>query len=140
MGIVASTLGIGIDFTFEGKAYRLSPWTYELQALYERYLEHEVVEAVKRVAVDLSPEEGRALMKDMVKDIAHGVYTFGGEEVSRSLCSPKHITKLFHLMLLESDPTITYPLVKKMVQTDLADIMDKISLANADPTKDGKKN
>jgi hypothetical protein len=138
MGLISSTLGIGVDFVHEGKSYRLSPWTYELQGVYERYLEAEVTEAAKRMAARLPRDEGRILLKDVAKDIGAGLYTFGGEEVARSLDSPKHITKLFHLMLQQDDPSITYDLVKKMIETDLSGIMEKISLANTDPTKGEK--
>lgn len=139
MGTVASTLGIGIDFTWEDKAYRLSPWTWELMGVYERYMEAEAVEAAKRVGALLPRDEARALMKDLVKDIAAGLYTFGGPEVGRSLDCPKHLAKLLHLMLRESDPTVTLETAQRMIDTDLEQILDKISAATADPTRGGKK-
>lgn len=140
MGIVAASLGIGVEFQYKDKTYRLSPWTYELQGVYERYLEREVTDAAKRMCEQLDRDEGRQLLKDVAKDIGQGMYTFGGDEVQRSLESPKHITKLLHIMLQQDDPSIKYELVREMVTTSLPEIMEKIASANVDPTKDEKKN
>ena len=139
MGIVAASLGIGVEFQYKDKTYRLCPWTYELQGIYERYLEREVTDAAKRMCEQLDRDEGRQLLKDVAKDIGQGLYTFGGDEVQRSLESPKHITKLLHIMLQQDDPTIRYDLVREMVTTSLPEIMEKIASANVDPTKDEKK-
>jgi len=139
MGIVAASLGIGVEFQYKDKTYRLSPWTYELQGVYERYLEREVTDAAKRMCEQLDRDEGRQLLKDVAKDIGQGMYTFGGDEVQRSLESPKHITKLLHIMLQQDDPSIKYELVREMVTTSLPEIMEKIASANVDPTKDEKK-
>ena len=139
MGIVAATLGIGVEFQYKDKTYRLCPWTYELQGIYERYLEREVTDAAKRMCEQLDRDDGRQLLKDVAKDIGQGLYTFGGDEVQRSLESPKHITKLLHIMLQQDDPTIKYDLVRDMVTTSLPEIMEKIASANVDPTKDEKK-
>ena len=139
MGIVAASLGIGVEFQYKDKTYRLCPWTYELQGIYERYLEREVTDAAKRMCEQLDRDDGRQLLKDVAKDIGQGLYTFGGDEVQRSLESPKHITKLLHIMLQQDDPTIRYDLVREMVTTSLPEIMEKIASANVDPTKDEKK-
>ena len=139
MGIVAASLGIGVEFQYKDKTYRLCPWTYELQGIYERYLEREVTDAAKRMCEQLDRDDGRQLLKDVAKDIGQGLYTFGGDEVQRSLESPKHITKLLHIMLQQDDPTIKYDLVRDMVTTSLPEIMEKIASANVDPTKDEKK-
>ena len=139
MGIVAASLGIGVEFQYKDKTYRLCPWTYELQGIYERYLEREVTDAAKRMCEQLDRDEGRQLLKDVAKDIGQGLYTFGGDEVQRSLESPKHITKLLHIMLQQDDPSIRYDLVREMVTTSLPEIMEKIASANVDPTKDEKK-
>ena len=139
MGIVAASLGIGVEFQYKDKTYRLCPWTYELQGIYERYLEREVTDAAKRMCEQLDRDEGRQLLKDVAKDIGQGLYTFGGDEVQRSLESPKHITKLLHIMLQQDDPSIRYDLVRELVTTSLPEIMEKIASANVDPTKDEKK-
>ena len=139
MGIVAASLGIGVEFQYKDKTYRLCPWTYELQGIYERYLEREVTDAAKRMCEQLDRDDGRQLLKDVAKDIGQGLYTFGGDEVQRSLESPKHITKLLHIMLQQDDPSIRYDLVREMVTTSLPEIMEKIASANVDPTKDEKK-
>ena len=139
MGIVAASLGIGVEFQYKDKTYRLCPWTYELQGIYERYLEREVTDAAKRMCEQLDRDDGRQLLKDVAKDIGQGLYTFGGDEVQRSLESPKHITKLLHIMLQQDDPSIRYDLVRDMVTTSLPEIMEKIASANVDPTKDEKK-
>jgi len=140
MGLISKTLGQGVEFDFEGKSYKLPPWTYKIQGVYERYLEKEAVEAAKRMASYLAAEQARKLLQDVNRDIAAGVYTFGGEEVRLSFDCPKHVTQLLWIMLQQEDPTIPYATAQRMVEQDIQEIFDQIAAANADPTKAGNPN
>jgi hypothetical protein len=137
MGLISKIFGLGYQFEFEGQEYNLPPWTYKIQGLYERYLEKEAVEAAKRMGAHLSPDQARKLLQDVGRDIAAGVYTFGGEEVQLSFACQKHFTQLVYLMLQQEHPTIDRKLVERMVEAELEEMMDRVSAANADPTTPG---
>ncbi len=135
MGLISKIFGQGQEFEFEGKNYKLPPWTYKIQGFYERYLEKEAVEAAKRMAVHLDAAQARKLLQDVNRDITAGVYTFGGEEVALSFNCIKHFTQLTYIMLQQEDPTISHATVQKIVEADVEAMMQRMDVGNADPTK-----
>jgi hypothetical protein len=132
MGETADALGLGPTFEFEGTTYTLSPWTYAVQAQFERYLEAQAVAAVKRM--DLPDDERRDLLKDVYRDIAAGSYSFGSELVAQALRSLKHLKHLFLLALKVHHPGVTKDLVERMFERQLEELLQKMTSANADPT------
>jgi len=132
MGTTADALGLGPQFEFEGTTYTLAPWTYAVQAKFERYLEDQAVQAVKRMS--LPEDERRDLIKEVYRDIAAGSYSFGSELVAQALRSLKHLKHLFFLALQVNHPGVTKDLVEKMFEQQLEELLQKMTQANADPT------
>lgn len=134
MGVMSTMLGKPIEFEYKGQTYKMAPLTNDVQALYERYLESEVIAAAERMATQLPKGRGEKLLAQVYRDIAAGLYTFGQEEVVRSLDCNKHFIQLIFLCIQAEMPQVTYGVVKQMVEENQADMIAKFNVANADPT------
>lgn len=134
MGDVNRAIGGGSELEFEGKVYKLSPWTYKIQASYERYLEKEAFESLKRLKAYLTTEEYMSQLNRLQQDITVGVYSFGSDQVAKSFTSIPHIKQILFLMIKENHPEITKDLVDKIADKKFDEIMMKLGEANADPT------
>lgn len=133
MGQINRALGGGSQLEHNGEVYTLSPWSYDIQSRYERYLESEAMKVVKRMELD--PEEKRDLIRQVQKDIATGLYSFGNELVQESMKCVRHLTHLLWLMLLPNHPNATLSLAQEVVNTQLGELMEKVAEANsAGPT------
>lgn len=134
MGQVSAALAQGSNITFEGKEYVLSPWTYNIQAEFERYLEDYVIQVYKRLAPVMTPDERREELKRIRQEIASGEYTFGSELVAKALTSLPHLKHLLFLMLRAKQPDVTPDLVGRMVDAQHEEVMAKMAEANVDPS------
>ncbi len=133
MGQISKALGMGSEFKFEDKIYKLSPWNYGIQGKFEVYLEREAVGAIQRLKDLLPGTEYREQLETVVKDVAAGVYSFGTETVAKALQSLKHLKQLLLLMLTENDTSVTSELVNRMCDTKLEDVMRAMTTANLTP-------
>ncbi len=134
MGQVSKALGAGSEFEFQGHTYIISPWSYAIQASYERYLEAEAVRALQRLRPHLSDEDYKAQLTDIRRDIVNGEYTFGSEAVAKTMTVLTHLKQLLFLMLQVNHPDIKKDLVDQMVQEELDKVMQSMAEANSDPT------
>ncbi|HYE78140.1 MAG TPA: hypothetical protein VEI97_09145 [bacterium] len=134
MGQVAKALGAGSTIEFRGETYKLSPWSYAIQSQFEEYLEDHALKVVRRLARSLPEAEAQVLMKQTVRDVSSGVYTFGGEAVQEALKSVPHLIHLTWLMLKANHPRVPKALVEDMYREELERVLEAVTLANADPS------
>lgn len=135
MGITSTVLGQPLEFEYNGQPYKMAPLNYEVQGLYERYMEKEATLAAERQASWLPKDKGDRLLTQVNRDIAAGLYTFGGEEIARSLVCTKHFTQLLYLLIQYEMPQVSYNTVKQMVTENMDLMIQHFNVANADPTK-----
>ena len=133
MGSVASSLGLGSQFTYKEKTYTLSPWDFSIQANFERYIEDKAVQAARRMQRHLPEKDYSELLAKVTRDIATGVYSFGGEVISESLKSVENLQHLVFLMLKKNHPEVTPQLVKEIFKEEMDLVLQKMNEANADP-------
>lgn len=134
MGKVAAALGMGTKLTHKGVEYTLSPWTYEVQGKFERYLEDYVLQVHRRMKPYMSEDEYRDELKKIRWEIASGEYTFGGDNVAKALGALPHLTHLLYLMLKGAHPEATPALAAEIVEGQMEEVMAKMADANADPS------
>lgn len=135
MGSVANALAAGTQYTYKDVTYTLSPCTYEVQGVFERYLESYAVDSYYRLARRLSAEDQEKGLAALHRDITAGRYTFGGTAVREALDSPVHLRQMIFLMLKKNHPEITQELVREMFEVDGAKLMLAVNTANADPNR-----
>lgn len=135
MGQVSAALAQGSNITFEGREFILAPWTYNIQAEFERYLEDYVIQVYKRLAPVMTPDERREELKKIRQEIAAGEYTFGSDMVAKALTSMPHLKHLLYLMLRVKQPDVTPDLVGRLVDAQQEEVMAKMAEANADPSQ-----
>lgn len=133
MGDINRALGGGSELEFDGKVYKLSPWTYKIQSDYERYLEREAYAALKRLRTVMGSEEFSDQLHRLQQDIAVGAYSFGSELVAKSFTALPHLKQLVYLMMLPNHPEITREVVDKIVDKMFEEILQKVADANVDP-------
>lgn len=137
MSNVSDALGQGADYGYKGKTYRVSPWAFGVQGDYEVYVRGEAFKKQRESLRWKTQDEANADRQQLDRDIAAGLYSFGGDELARTLRHPQHLAFLFHLMLKKGHPEVTPVLTREMVDSDWNLVMEKINEANgpADPTK-----
>ena len=134
MGEISRALAQGTEFTFDNRTYVLSPWTYEIQGKFERYIEGQAIDAARRLGARCTPEERKEMMAQVSRDVVAGLYTFGSSLVLESLQVPQHVQYLFFLGLKKNHPELTQEFAKKVFEADPALVYQKINEAAADPT------
>lgn len=135
MGDVANHLAEPALYTFKAKEYRVSPWTYEVQGKFERYLEKAALDAYHKAAPHLSTEDAEKALASIMRDVAAGVYTFGGEAVGKALSSPHHVRYLWFLCLKKNHPEVTREETDLMIKEDYPGVIRAMNMANGGATK-----
>jgi hypothetical protein len=135
MGEHAKALGVGSSIEFRGKTYTVPPWNFGIMGKYESYLEDYALQRARQAARRMSNDESRDYLRAVSQDIATGAYSFGGSLVKESLNKPQHFKYLLWLLLQENHPEVRLELVSEMVDEKMAEIIDKMAEANADPNQ-----
>lgn len=134
MGDINRALGGGSELEFEGTVYQLSPWNYKIQAEYERYLERQAFDSLKKLKPLLSAEDYQEQLSRLQKDIAVGEYSFGSVLVAKSFYALPHFKHLVYLMILQNHKDVPKETVGLMVDKLYEDVLARVSQANEDPT------
>ena len=137
MAEISKALGLGSSFDHKGKTYTCSPWTYQIQGEFEKYLEEVSIKTAKRMRVYLTQVEYQELIAQTQKDIAEGYYAFGSPPCMRAMQTLTHFKKILHICLLPNHPDIEIDTIDDLVQTRLEEMMNKVGEANTDPNPNG---
>lgn len=98
MGAISSSLGLPSTFVAPGgRSLQVSPWTYEIQGMFERHLESRAAEALRRLRPLMTAEDYDKAIAGVTRDAAIGVYSFGTEECSKALQTPDNVAYVFWL-------------------------------------------
>lgn len=87
MSEIAATLGIGHEFTFEGKTYKIAPRDFEIEGYFEVWLEDQALLKLQRHRERFSPAEYGIQLDGWRHDCAANIYAFGGLVAWKALCS-----------------------------------------------------
>lgn len=137
MGNVAQSLGQPVLFSRGEKEYQVSPWTLEIQAFFERYLEREILDGFYRTRQALDPEQADRVIAKVVSDIGLGKYTFGTEALGEALRAKKHLQYLFFLCVKKNHKDVQLEDVAEWSRDKEAwdRMIEAMNLANFDPKK-----
>jgi len=131
MSEAAHALGIGPDIEFRGHKYRLTPWTLEMTALFETWLEARAFDAVERTFGTVPEDVYRRRLDSVNRLIAAGELQMGSEssvKMAASLAGLKYST---YLMLKAANPDVTERLVEDMFTEVQAQVLAKLEAAKA---------
>jgi hypothetical protein len=131
VGQIADMLAEPALYSYEGKEYRVHPWTYEVQAKFERYLEKYALDAYHRQAPYLSSEDAEKALSGVMRDIAAGCFTFGSETVGKALSTPVHVKYLWFLCVKKHHPEVTLDQAGEMCRRDYGGVIRAMNMANA---------
>lgn len=134
MGQISQALALGVQVECGGQVYTVHPWTYRIQGEFERYLEREAAESVRRMP-GLDAKERAELLYRVHQDTVKGLYSFGGELVQQALDAPRHLCHLLWLCLRPSHPDLTPDKVRDLFEAEPAKFLQAVNEANADPTR-----
>lgn len=133
MGVTSAMVAEPITYTFEGKEYKLSPWTVEVMAAFERYLEKKAFETYEKIASKMPASIAEKALAQLMQDITTGVYTFGTSTVGKALETPEYVRYIFFLCLKKNHPEVDMDLVRKMADVDYNGMIQIMNMVNADP-------
>lgn len=133
MGVFASLTGEPSIYRYQDREYKVSPWTVEIIAAFERYMERKAHEAFERVSSRLTTPQAEKALSSLIQDIAACVYTFGTPFMSKALQAPEHVKYLFFLCLNKLQPEVDLALARKMVEEDYDGVIQAMNEANLDP-------
>jgi hypothetical protein len=125
--------GVGPSIKFRGKTYTLHPWTPELTALFEVWLQEQAWDAVERFKPGLSEEAYQRRLDTVAKLIGSRQFAFGSEAcrlASTSLPGQKYS---IYLQLRACDPEVTERLVEDIWAEKQQEIIAKLE-AEKTPT------
>jgi hypothetical protein len=131
MAEAAHALGIGPEIEFRGRKYRLTPWTLEMTALFQTWLEGRAFDAVERTRGTVSEDVYRRRLDSVNRLIAAGEFEMGSEaaaKVAGSLAGLKYST---YLMLRHANPDVTERLVEDIFAEAGDQILAKLEAAKA---------
>jgi hypothetical protein len=131
MAEAARALGIGPEVEFRGRKYRLTPWTLEMTALFEAWLEQRAWDAVERAKGAVPEDVYQRRLDTVTRLIAAGHFAFGSAaaaEAGRSLPGMKYST---YLQLKAAGGDVTERLVEDLFAEKQAESLAKLGAANA---------
>ena len=135
MGQIANALATPVSFQHAGKEWKLSPWDYGIQGKLERYLEQHAIKVAREMGQSLPESDADKLLRDTRRDIAHGMYTFGSDEVAQCLKAMPHLKHLTYLMLQVNHPEIEKREVEDMFRDSLDSVLGAVTQAISDPNR-----
>lgn len=135
MGDIARALGTPSEFQYQGRVYKISPWTYGILGEFEVYLQDCALRTMKRMKKFLDTEDYAALAAKTRQEIDIGLYTFGSKRVQEALDSHIHFAYLVMLCLRENHPDVTLPWVQQLLRDEGEMIASKVAEANSDPNQ-----
>lgn len=138
----ATLLAKGLPFEFAGETYTIAPWTYDVQAEYEKYLVGRAYANLRAARAELGPEyeDERAALR---KDVDAGEYEFGRPLVMKSLGSDRNLKHLLYLCLAWAHRDAPGRVTKDLVDRIAADpdkfreAAELLAEANRDPNPPG---
>lgn len=138
MASISSSLALGSEYTKDGKIYRLSPCTFEIQGLFETYLERQDLEAYNRLKGRLDREDREIMLAAIQHKAAMRTWTFGSKAAREALDQRPHLEYMIFLMISKNHPEISLQDVKDMFEIDGIGIMSAANRANTDPNSQGE--
>lgn len=133
MGVLAAMTAEPAAYRYREKEYKVSPWTVEVMAAFERHVEGKAMEAYEKVASRLQPAAAERALSTLMQDLTACAYTFGTPFMGKALQAPEHVEYMFFLCLKKNHPEVTRQLVKEMAKDDYDGIVKVMNVANQDP-------
>lgn len=104
MSDASKLLGVGNDFEFQGRKFRLRPFTLLDEAVYEAWLEQEAYRAVQRNRSTLDATEYAIAIGAVADHSAAGDYDFLSLICQKSLSAPSGVKKILSMTMEEMLP------------------------------------
>jgi hypothetical protein len=127
----AHALGIGPEIEFRGRKYRLTPWTLEMTALFETWLEGRAFDAVERTRGGCPDDVYQRRLDSVNRLIAAGEFAMGSKAASVAAVSLPGLKYSTYLMLRAASPDVTERLVEDLFAEAQAQVLAKLEAAKA---------
>lgn len=114
MSEMAATLGIPPVFRFQGTEYKVSPRDFEVEAMAERKLEENALDAVKRFKDRLSPHDYQVQMDGWRRDVAARLYSYGSPSFMAWAFSVEGMKYMAYLQLAKLNADVTPHLIDRI--------------------------
>lgn len=119
---LADILGVSDELTYDGKVYKLSELSLEGRAKFSRWLERRARDEAIRGSANLPSDQQDRYLRVVSRDIAAGVYEFGGEVSVAALREPAGRRYIVYLSLLENHPDADEELAEKLIENRMREI------------------
>lgn len=104
MSILSDALGLGPEFTFEDKVYRLKPLTPVHLAMFSAWLERQAYESVERNRGVLSADGYKVALGSVAERAATQEFAFGSEAYAKASASLEGMKYMILLSLKDNHP------------------------------------
>ena len=138
MASLSQSLALGSEYVQGSKTYKLAPCTFEIQALFETYLERQDLEAYNRLKGRLDRDDREIMLAAIQHKAAMRTWTFGGRGAREALDQRPHLEYMLFLMISKNHPEVSLSDVREMFEKDAEGIMRAANRANADPNSPGE--
>lgn len=114
MSETAQLLGLPREVAFGGRSYPLAPCTFEIEGLFELWLERQARDAIERHRPHMIPAEYACQLDGWRRDCAAHAFAFGGPLAVQALCSAPGLKYMAYLRLRKLTQDVTEELVERM--------------------------
>jgi hypothetical protein len=111
---MAEVLGVGPEFVFQGKTYRIHPRTFEHEALFQQKVKQWALEEIQRFERIMSPLQYKLQNDGWRHDCASRLYEFEMPICQMATVSEPGAKYLAYLALAQGDKTVTPQLVDEV--------------------------
>src|SRR5882762_5268203 len=107
MASLSQSLALGSEYSVGDKTYTLAPCTFEIQGLFETYLERQDLEAYNRLKGRLDRDDREIMLAVIQHKAAMRTWTFGGKAAREALDAKPHLEYMLFLMFSKNHPEIS---------------------------------
>lgn len=107
MGELSRLFGVGATVKIGEKEWKVSPWTYKIQAEFEEYLEGQAWKTAERARGKVPESSLSDIRAQTARQITTGEYSPGSQGFIDAIMTTKHGRRFLYLLIEAIDPAIT---------------------------------
>lgn len=136
MGNIGKALGQPAEFQFEGKTYKLSPWTFNVLGKYESFLEDQALRKVHRLAKTIGPMEYQEALDRVLEKISLNQYSYGSPLFGQSFQVVDNLKRILCYSIQENHPEVGMEFTKRLLDSkEGAHLLNLMADVNKDPNE-----
>jgi hypothetical protein len=128
MADTSKVLGLGQQFTFEDKTYKIAAPEYKYLGEFELWLENKALQKIERQHGKIPEDVYRARHDAMIAKVGSGAYERGQPEFQKAMESHEGLQQFMWVLMEPVNPGITRDVVDRLWAAAYEEMMARVSL------------